>query len=74
MTAPASPPDRVVIVGDAHLGSADVRDEEAFHELLEAVPTIGNRLIVMGDLFDFWFEYNAVIPRRPFRTDRKSVV
>ena len=71
MTAPASPPDRVVVVGDAHLGSADIRDEEAFHELLEAVPALGNRLIVMGDLFDFWFEYQAVIPRRPFRTVTK---
>lgn len=60
--------ERVVIVGDAHLGSADLRDEEAFHELLDAVPAIGNRLIIMGDIFDFWFEYNAVIPRRPFRT------
>jgi UDP-2,3-diacylglucosamine hydrolase len=56
------------VVGDAHLGSADLRDEEAFHELLDAVPTIGGRLIVMGDLFDFWFEYQAVIPRRPFKT------
>lgn len=58
----------MVIVGDAHLGSADLRDEEAFHELLDAVPEIGTRLIVMGDLFDFWFEYKAVIPRRPFKT------
>ena len=74
MTAPTSLPDRVVIVGDAHLGSADIRDEEAFHELLDAIPEIGNRLIVMGDLFDFWFEYQAVIPRRPFRTVTKLAV
>jgi UDP-2,3-diacylglucosamine hydrolase len=60
--------ERVVVVGDAHLGSADIRDEEAFHELLDAVPALGSRLILMGDLFDFWFEYRAVIPRRPFRT------
>ncbi len=57
-----------MVVGDAHLGSADIRDEEAFHELLDAVPALGSRLIVMGDLFDFWFEYRAVIPRRPFHT------
>jgi UDP-2,3-diacylglucosamine hydrolase len=60
--------ERVVVVGDAHLGSADVMDEEAFHEFLEAVPSLGTRLVLMGDLFDFWFEYQAVIPRRPFRT------
>lgn len=68
MTAPASPPDRVVVVGDAHLGSADIRDEEAFHDLLDLVPSLGSRLMIMGDLFDFWFEYRAVIPRRPFKT------
>jgi UDP-2,3-diacylglucosamine hydrolase len=63
-----------VVVGDAHLGSADLRDEEAFHELLDAVPAIGQRLVVMGDLFDFWFEYQAVIPRRPFKTLAKLAV
>ncbi|MEK6609819.1 MAG: metallophosphoesterase, partial [Gemmatimonadota bacterium] len=66
--------ERVVVVGDAHLGSADIRDEEAFHELLDAVPTLGDRLLVMGDLFDFWFEYRAVIPRRPFKTLTKLAV
>ena len=58
----------MVVVGDAHLGAADHRDEDAFHEFLDAVPQLGGRLLLMGDLFDFWFEYRAVIPRRPFRT------
>lgn len=71
---PAVSEDRVVVVGDAHLGSADLRDEEAFHEFLDAVPDIARRLIIMGDIFDFWFEYNAVIPRRPFRTLTKLAV
>lgn len=66
--------ERVVVVGDAHLGSADLRDEEAFHEFLDVLPSIGTRLIIMGDIFDFWFEYNAVIPRRPFRTLTKLAV
>lgn len=57
-----------MVVGDAHLGSADPGDEEAFHRFLTAVPGMAPRLIIMGDLFDFWFEYRAVIPRRPFRT------
>ena len=68
VTAPTPAEERVVVVGDAHLGSADIRDEEALHELLDAVPALGRRLVLMGDLFDFWFEYRAVIPRRPFRT------
>ncbi len=55
-------------MGDAHLGSADPGDERAFHAFLAEVPSLARRLILMGDLFDFWFEYRAVIPRRPFRT------
>ena len=74
VTTPTGPESRVVVVGDAHLGSADLRDEEAFHEFLDAVPQIGSRLLIMGDLFDFWFEYRAVIPRRPFRTLTKLAV
>ena len=58
----------VVVVGDAHIGSAAAEDERAFHAFLAAVPSLARRLILMGDLFDFWFEYRAVIPRRPFRT------
>ncbi len=60
--------ERVVVVGDAHLGVGDPADEEACHDFLAAVPDIGTRLLIVGDLFDFWFEYRAVIPRRPFRT------
>ncbi len=74
MTTPLAGEERVVVVGDAHLGTADLRDEEAFHELLDSVPQIGTRLVVMGDLFDFWFEYQAVIPRRPFRTLAKLAI
>lgn len=33
---------------------------------LEAVPTLGDSLLVNGDLFDFWFEYKRVIPRSGF--------
>lgn len=60
--------ERVVVAGDAHLGVGDPADEGAFHDFLAAVPDIGTRLLLVGDLFDFWFEYRAVIPRRPFRT------
>jgi UDP-2,3-diacylglucosamine hydrolase len=60
--------ERVVVVGDAHLGSCDPGDLAAFHDLLLAVPGMGRRLLITGDLFDFWFEYRYVIPRRPFAT------
>ncbi len=56
------------MVGDSHLGSADPGDQEAFHDFLAAVPSLASRLVITGDLFDFWFEYKFVVPRRPFAT------
>jgi len=58
-----------VIVGDAHLGhSPDSASDRAFNSFLESVPEMGNHLVINGDLFDFWFEYRAVIPRSAFST------
>lgn len=62
----AVPVHTVVVVADAHLGSADPADAAAFLRFLDAVPDLGDRLVVNGDLFDFWFEYRSVIPRRAF--------
>lgn len=56
----------LVIVSDAHLGVAPPRVEQALLEFLEAVPELGDCLLINGDLFDFWFSYSRVIPRRGF--------
>lgn len=56
----------LVIVSDAHLGAAPPAAEEALLSFLEAVPGLGDCLLVNGDLFDFWFSYARVIPRRGF--------
>lgn len=58
---------RLVVVADAHLGSAPVADEEAFLAFLDAVPTLGDSLLLAGDIYDFWFSYRRVIPRRAAR-------
>jgi UDP-2,3-diacylglucosamine hydrolase len=60
------PADTVVVVADAHLGSAHPGDADAFLRFLDAVPDLGRQLVINGDLFDFWFEYRSVIPRRAF--------
>jgi UDP-2,3-diacylglucosamine hydrolase len=59
---------RVVVVADAHLGQVPTATREVFHAFLEAVPSLGDALLVNGDLFDFWCEYGAVIPRKHFAT------
>ncbi len=56
----------MIVVADAHLGQAPPAIQPAFHAFLEAVPDLGDGLLIDGDLFDFWFEYGAVIPRRHF--------
>jgi UDP-2,3-diacylglucosamine hydrolase len=60
-------PSRVVVVADAHLGQGNTPEAAAFHSFLAAVPDLGDALLINGDLFDFWFEYRAAIPRRHFQ-------
>jgi len=57
-------------VSDAHLGFADRKTENEREKRLIAffqfVQKKGDSLYIVGDLFDFWFEYQSVIPRRYF--------
>jgi UDP-2,3-diacylglucosamine hydrolase len=59
--------EQLVIVGDAHLGAVPASIEEAMLAFLNAVPDLGDCLLINGDLFDFWFAYRRVIPRHGFR-------
>jgi len=61
-----TPPERVIVVADAHLGQVPPATAAAFHRFLSAVPQPSDHLLINGDLFDFWFEYGAVIPRKHF--------
>jgi UDP-2,3-diacylglucosamine hydrolase len=58
-------------ISDAHLGLGDPEEEfqknSALLGFLEHVGSAGGTLFIMGDLFDFWFEYKSVIPWRYFR-------
>jgi UDP-2,3-diacylglucosamine hydrolase len=56
----------LVVVSDAHLGVTPPAVEEALLAFLDAVPTLGDSLLVNGDLFDFWFSYSRVVPRHGF--------
>ena len=55
------------IFSDAHLGSAAPEKEAEkvlmIEKLFEKVKTDGDRLIILGDLFDFWFEYKHAMPK-----------
>jgi UDP-2,3-diacylglucosamine hydrolase len=55
------------IASDAHLGAAPAANERAFLQFLNQVGGDAGTLLINGDLFDFWFEYGAVIPGKYFR-------
>jgi len=55
------------IVSDLHLGAGPPDLERRFLTFLRGLPGVAGSLIINGDLFDFWFEWRHVIPRRGFR-------
>ena len=55
------------ILSDAHIGFAPDEVERAVVSFLRHVATEAKALVVNGDLFEFWFEWKTVIPRRGFR-------
>lgn len=58
----------VFVLSDAHLGGVPDAVTSALHRFLATVPQRGDHLVINGDLFEFWFEYHSVIPRRAFPT------
>lgn len=55
------------MVADAHLGAAPPAAESALLEFLDAIPRQGDCLVLVGDIYDYWFSYRHLIPRRNFR-------
>ncbi len=64
-------PDRTsIVISDVHLGEVPPDTERAFVSFLESLVGTAHELLINGDLFDFWFEYRNVVPRRCFRVLR----
>jgi UDP-2,3-diacylglucosamine hydrolase len=53
----------VYLTSDIHLGVVPPQTEAAFLSWLEHCGQEASRVVINGDLFDFWFEYGSVIPR-----------
>jgi UDP-2,3-diacylglucosamine hydrolase len=55
------------VFSDAHLGSGTPDEEQSklehIERLFDRVKDDGERLVILGDLFDFWFEYRHAIPK-----------
>lgn len=58
-------------VSDIHLGINDTEEENSreqiFYNFLQNKKNEMTHLYIVGDLFDFWFEYKKVIPKAHFK-------
>lgn len=60
-------PSPCYVISDAHLGAATAETERRLLAFLKHLPGRAGSLLINGDLFEFWFEWRTVIPRRAFR-------
>lgn len=62
----------IYFASDIHLGAGDAkasrRTERRFDAWLDRVERDAEAIFLVGDLFDFWFEYREVVPRGYVRT------
>ncbi len=61
---------RVYFLSDAHLRmfDGDPGAEEKLLRVFNEVKSSGSHLYIVGDLFDFWFEYNFAVPAAYLKT------
>lgn len=57
--------DKTYIISDVHLGSGDdsLRRERDLVCFLDSIAADMHTLVLLGDIFDFWFTYRYVVPR-----------
>lgn len=57
----------IFFISDVHLGSSNDAYEQAKYKKLSSflsyINIPGTQLFIVGDLFDFWFEYRYVVPK-----------
>lgn len=61
------PSKKIYFLSDAHLGSAVIKNPKE-HELrlvswLDSIKNSASAIYLLGDMFDFWFEYKHVVPQ-----------
>lgn len=63
---------KVYFASDNHLGAPTFKDslprEKKFVNWLDSIKGDAGAVFLMGDLFDFWFEYKTVVPKGFTRT------
>ena len=66
-----SPHKKIYFASDFHLGTPDIKDnrerEKRIVSWLEHIRTDAEALYLLGDIFDFWFEYKHAVPKGAIR-------
>jgi len=64
--------DKIYFISDIHLGAPALKNnrerEKLFVSWLDEIKKDASALFLMGDIFDYWFEYKTVVPRGFTRT------
>jgi UDP-2,3-diacylglucosamine hydrolase len=62
---------RVYFFSDAHLGLGTIEEdrqkESRIVHFLDSIRNNAEHIFIVGDLFDYWFEYRSVVPKGYFR-------
>ncbi len=57
----------VYFLSDAHLGSRLIKNQRAHEKMLvdwlDKIKVDASSVVLLGDIFDFWFEYRTVVPK-----------
>lgn len=62
---------KIYFISDLHIGAelAETRNDKLgkIYSFLNEINNMNNSLFIVGDLFDFWFEYKYFIPKKNYR-------
>lgn len=62
-----SSPKKIYFLSDFHLGAPDAASsllrEKKICRFLDSIKEDAGTIFIVGDLFDFWFEYSTVVPK-----------
>ena len=68
----------VYFLSDFHLGAPDYESslvrEKKIVRFLDSIKSNASELYLLGDVFDFWFEYGKAIPKGFVRSQRRRVL
>ena len=67
LLTPASPEKQIYFLSDFHLGAPNYKDslarEKKLLAFLDEIQHKASAIFLLGDMFDFWYEYKHVVPK-----------